>query len=154
MYISKPNEYSDYDQKITGLRQVVVENFRGMVGQGCCKLIIPGDPMLLTPLHSILQTYLGNEVSLFTSKPYYLEILPKGCNKGTSLAWVAERLGIRQEQVLAVGDSLNDEAMILWAGIGVAMINGDDRIKSIANLVTDRTNDDDGVVDIIERYVL
>jgi Cof subfamily protein (haloacid dehalogenase superfamily) len=154
MYVSKPNEYADYDQKITGLRQVVVENFRAMVSQGCYKLLIPGDPMLLNPLESIFRTYLGGEVTLFTSKPYYLEILPPNTNKGVALSRVAEKAGIGQDEVLAIGDSMNDEAMIRWAGVGVAMVNGDERIKNIASLVTDHSNDDDGVADIIERYVL
>lgn len=154
MYVSKPNEFADYDQKITGLRQVVVENFRDMVAAGCYKLLIPGDPMILPPLEILLRTYLGNEATLFTSKPYFLEILPPKTDKGTALEKVAGILGINREAVLAIGDSMNDEAMIKWAGVGVAMVNGDERIKDIAAMVTKRSNDDDGVVDIIERYVL
>jgi hypothetical protein len=46
---------------------------------------------------------------------------------------------------------MNDEAMLCWAGTGVAMVNGDRRIKDIADLITDRSNDDDGVADVIER---
>ena len=154
MYVSRPNEFAEYDQKITGLRQVVVENFRAMVGGGCHKLLIPGDPMLLAPLESIIRTYLGENITLFTSKPYFLEILPAHTDKGTALAKVAELSGVRREEVLAIGDSMNDEAMIRWAGKGVAMANGDERIKSIAALVTEHTNDDDGVVEIIEKYIL
>jgi hydroxymethylpyrimidine pyrophosphatase-like HAD family hydrolase len=63
-------------------------------------------------------------------------------------------MGIKREEVLAIGDSMNDEAMIRWAGTGVAMLNGDERIKSIAGLVTERTNDDDGVAEVIEKYIL
>jgi hydroxymethylpyrimidine pyrophosphatase-like HAD family hydrolase len=44
--------------------------------------------------------------------------------------------------------------MLRWAGCGVAMANSDPRIKSIAALITERTNDDDGVAEVIERYVL
>jgi Cof subfamily protein (haloacid dehalogenase superfamily) len=154
MYISRPNEFADYDQKLTGLRQVVVENFRAMVGNGCYKLLIPGDPMILRPLENILRTYIGAEATIFTSKPYFLEILPPKTDKGTALAKVAETLGIPQKSVLAIGDSMNDEAMIRWAGIGVAMANGDDRIKNVAAMVTEKSNDDDGVADLIERYVL
>jgi hydroxymethylpyrimidine pyrophosphatase-like HAD family hydrolase len=125
-----------------------------MVEEGCYKLLIPGDPMLLQPLESIIRTYLGNDITLFTSKPYFLEVLPKGTDKGTALAKVAEILGIGREAVLAIGDSMNDEAMLLWAGTGVAMANGDDRIKSVAALVTEKSNDDDGVAEVIEKYVL
>jgi Cof subfamily protein (haloacid dehalogenase superfamily) len=154
MYISRPNEFADYDQKLTGLRQVVVENFRAMVGNGCYKLIIPGDPMILKPLENILKIYIGGESTIFASKPYFLEILPHNVDKGTGLAKVAEILGIPRRSVLAIGDSMNDEAMLRWAGIGVAMANGDDRIKDMATMVTDKSNDDDGVADIIERYIL
>jgi Cof subfamily protein (haloacid dehalogenase superfamily) len=154
MYVSRTNEFTSYDQKLTGLRQVVVENFRAMVSGGCYKLLIPGDPMLLTPLESIIRTYLGNDITLFTSKPYFLEILPAQTDKGIALAKVAELLGIPRDAVLAIGDSMNDEAMIRWAGTGVAMVNGDERIKNIASLVTEKSNDDDGVAEVIERHIL
>ncbi|MCL2192856.1 MAG: Cof-type HAD-IIB family hydrolase [Treponema sp.] len=154
MYVSRHNEYTEYDKKLTGLRQVVVENFRAMVGGGCHKLLIPGDPMLLAPLEKLFRAYLDDDVTLFTSKPYFLEILPARTDKGTALARVAEFLGIKREEVLAVGDSMNDEAMLRWAGIGVAMVNGNERIKAIADFVTERTNDDDGVAEVIEKYIL
>jgi len=154
IYISRPNEFADYDQKLTGLRQVVVENFRDMVAQGCYKLLIPGDPLILEPLERLLQVYLGEELTIFTSKPYFLELLPPQVDKGRALQMIAETLKIPREEVMAVGDSMNDEAMLRWAGTGVAMINGDPRVKDIASLVTTRSNDDDGVADVIERYIL
>jgi len=154
MYVSRHNEYTGYDQKLTGLRQVVVEHFRAMVSNGCHKLLIPGDPTLLVPLESILRTYLGDSVTIFTSKPYFLEILPADTNKGTALEKVANLLGINQKDVMAIGDSMNDEAMLRWAGMGIAMANGDERIKSIADMVTSRDNDDDGVAEVIEKYIL
>jgi Cof subfamily protein (haloacid dehalogenase superfamily) len=154
MYVSRSNEFADYDQKITGLRQVVVENFRSMVAAGCYKLLIPGDPMILGPLESLLRSYLGNDVTLFTSKPYFLEILPAATDKGSALERVAKMLRIERESVLAIGDSMNDEAMIRWAGVGVAMVNGDERIKSIAALVTKHSNNDDGVAEVIDLCVL
>ncbi|MDR1031398.1 MAG: Cof-type HAD-IIB family hydrolase [Treponema sp.] len=154
MYVSRPNEFAKYDHKLTGLRQVVAENFRDMVAAGCSKLLIPGDPMILAPLESLLRTYVGEELSLFTSKPYFLEILPPQTDKGTALARIAERQGISQEMVLAIGDSMSDEGMIRWAGLGVAMVNGDERLKRLATAVSERSNDDDGVADIIDQYVL
>ncbi|MDR2501336.1 MAG: HAD family hydrolase [Treponema sp.] len=154
MYVSRSNEFADYDQKLTGLRQVVVDNFRAMVEAGCSKLLIPGDPMILKPLEKLLRAYIGNEATLFTSKPYFLEILPPHTDKGSALAMVAQKLSLNREEVLAIGDSMNDEAMLRWAGIGVAMANGDERIKNIAAMVTDKTNDDDGIADLIEQYIL
>jgi len=152
MYISRPNEYSDCDERLTGIRQVVVENFRAMLEEGCYKLIIPGDPMILPHLENIIRTYLADTVTLFTSRPYFLEVLPQNTDKGTALAAIAGIMGASAEEALAIGDSMNDEAMIRWAGVGVAMANGDEQLKSIANFVTDSSNDDDGVAEVIEKY--
>ena len=154
MYVSRQNEYSSYDQKLTGLRQEVVEDFHTLLNQGCYKLIIPGDPMLLEPLESIMRTYLENDITLFTSKPYNLEILPPDTDKGKALSMIAGLLGIEADETMAIGDSMNDEAMIRWAGMGVCMINGDDRLKSAADIVSRLSNDDDGAAEIIEKYLL
>ncbi|MDR3168075.1 MAG: Cof-type HAD-IIB family hydrolase [Treponema sp.] len=154
MYVSRSNEFADYAQKITGLRQVVVENFRDMIAAGCSRLLIPGDPMILQPLENLLRVYVDHDITLLTSRPYFLEILPTATDKGIALQKVAELLKINRESVLAIGDSMNDETMIRWAGVGVAMLNGDERIKNIASLITEYSNDDDGVADIITRYIL
>jgi len=154
MYVSRQNEYTAYDQRVTGLRQVVVENFRAMVGQGCYKLNVPGDPMILGHVESFLRANFYKDITIFSSKPYFLEILPPNTNKGTSLAKVAEIIGIGPQECMAIGDSMNDEAMLRWAGFGVAMVNGDPQIKTIADLITDYSNDDDGVAEIIDQYIL
>jgi hydroxymethylpyrimidine pyrophosphatase-like HAD family hydrolase len=110
--------------------------------------------MLLAPLLSIFRTYLGGEVTLFTSKPYFLEILPPGVDKGYALSKIAEKEGVSAEEVMAVGDSMNDESMLRWAGLGIAMLNGEEGAKKAAREVSRYTNDEDGVADLIERHVL
>jgi hypothetical protein len=152
MYVSRQNEYSAYDQRVTGIRQVVVENFRAMVNEGCYKLIVPGHPTVLSHVESLTRTYFGKNLTVFTSRPYFLEIMSENTDKGTALAKVAGILGVNAEEVMAIGDSMNDEAMIRWAGVGVAIANADERIKKIADFVTDSTNDDDGVAEVIEKY--
>jgi Cof subfamily protein (haloacid dehalogenase superfamily) len=153
IYVSRMNEYAAMDHKLTGLKQVVPESFCALLKK-CDKLVIPADPMLLKPLEALLKNVLGEDATLFTSKPYYLEVLPPATDKGSALAKIAAKLHIDREDVMAFGDSMNDEAMIKWAGWGVAMLNGDERIKKIARIVTEKTNDDDGVAHTIEKFVL
>jgi len=154
IYVSRRNEYADIDQKLTGQRQVVVDNFRSFLAAGAQKMVVPGDPALLRPLETIVKTFIGDRVTIFTSKPYFLEILPPATGKGEALAIVAQLLGIDRSQVMAIGDSMNDESMIRWAGFGVAMANGDPRIKAIAKAITNRTNEEDGVADFVEQHIL
>ncbi|MDR2841595.1 MAG: Cof-type HAD-IIB family hydrolase [Spirochaetaceae bacterium] len=152
--VSRKNEYTDIDHNLTGLKQTVKSNFRDIVKDGCDKLVIPADPMILKPLETILKNVLSDDATLFTSKPYFLEVLPPATNKGSALENVSKKLGISRESVMAFGDSMNDEAMIQWAGHSVAMINGDERIKKIAHAVTEKTNDEDGVAHHIKKFVL
>jgi Cof subfamily protein (haloacid dehalogenase superfamily) len=153
-YVSRKNEFAVYEKKLTGMHQNIPVDFRKLLAAGCHKIVIPGDPMLLKQLEVILKNFMGDEITIFTSKPYYLEILPPATDKGTALEKAAARLGIKPEEVMAFGDSMNDEAMIRWAGFGVAMCNGDKRIKKIARFVTEKSNDEDGAARTIEQYVL
>ena len=151
-YISRKNEYSTIDEKHTGLRQVVVENFRDMAGESCYRLIIPGDPELLAFVENLIKSYLEDKISIFIRRKYFLQIMPKNTNKGTSLAKLAGLLGYDASEVMAVGNSMNDEPMIRWAGISVAMANADERLKGIARHVTTKTNDEDGLAELLEDF--
>ena len=64
------------------------------------------------------------------SKPFFLEFTEAGVTKGTSLNQLIQKLGIKREEVIAMGDSYNDQAMIEFAGLGVAMGNAPDDIKN------------------------
>lgn len=92
-------------------------------------------------------------VQVFFSQDDYLEIVPEDAGKGYALERVAERLGVSQAQVMAVGDAENDMGMISWAGLGVAMGQAPDSVKSVADRVTE-TVVDDGAAVAIERWAL
>lgn len=66
---------------------------------------------------------------------------------------IAEQLGIKAEEVMAIGDHENDIAMIEYAGVGVAMGNGIDKVKALSNFVT-KSNLEDGVAYAIEKFAL
>lgn len=93
------------------------------------------------------------ELEITNSHPDNLELNPKGISKASGIEEVCKLLGIEMSQVIAMGDSENDIAMIRAAGLGVAMGNAQDGVKRIADLVT-ATNDEDGVAKIIQEYVL
>ncbi|GIO23852.1 Cof-type HAD-IIB family hydrolase [Oceanobacillus sp. J11TS1] len=92
-------------------------------------------------------------LELTNSLPTNIEINPKGVSKANALDFLCERTGISMEEVMAVGDSLNDIKMIQQAGVGVAMGNAQDKIKEVANTVT-ASNLEDGVGKAIEKFAL
>ncbi|MCY6356799.1 Cof-type HAD-IIB family hydrolase [Clostridium sp. ZS2-4] len=82
-----------------------------------------------------------------------LEILSKNANKGTGVAVLAEKLGIKRYEIICIGDSGNDIDMIKYAGLGVAMGNAFPEIKKIADYVT-LTNEENGVAHVINKFIL
>lgn len=88
-----------------------------------------------------------------SSIPNNIELNAVGVDKGMALLALAERLGLHKEQVMACGDSSNDLAMLRAVGLPVAMGNASGEVKALASVVTG-TNDEDGVAQALERYVL
>ena len=73
-------------------------------------------------------------------------------NKGAILLELAERLHIRTDEILAIGDSENDVAMLQTAGVGVAMGNAKEHVREIADVVAP-DNEHDGVAWTVERVL-
>ena len=82
-----------------------------------------------------------------------LDIVHPQVSKGVGVAAAAAELGISREEVMAVGDNLNDLEMLHYAGIGVVMQNAEPKLHQIEGLHVTGTNDDDGVAQAIERFV-
>lgn len=81
-----------------------------------------------------------------------IEIVKKGMNKAVGLQKVSHYFDIPQERIIAFGDEDNDLEMIDYAGVGVAMGNAIDELKSIAKHVTN-TNEEDGIGVFLEEYL-
>ncbi|MFC0214033.1 Cof-type HAD-IIB family hydrolase [Paenibacillus chartarius] len=92
-------------------------------------------------------------LEITNSHPCNIELNPLGVSKASGLRRVCDMLGITMDEVIAMGDSFNDLAMIKEAGLGVAMGNAQDGVKAAADVVT-VTNEEHGVAKIISEYVL
>lgn len=93
------------------------------------------------------------DVTITSSFNHNLEIGGKTTSKAEALSHMGELLGIKQSEMMAVGDSPNDMAMLKAAGISVAVGNARDEVKEIAAYVAP-TNDEDGVADAVRKFVL
>jgi len=88
--------------------------------------------------------------------PWYdhaeVAIVNRDANKRAALARFCADFQIPRERVLAIGDSRNDVPMLRWAGVGIAMGNASDEVKTAVSYVT-ASNRDDGVALALERFV-
>ena len=91
--------------------------------------------------------------TLTSSFIHNFEVGGRSTSKAEALRWLMHRLGVSADELMAVGDSPNDEEMIKLAGLGVAVANAQESTKEIADCIT-ASNQEDGVAKAIERFVL
>ncbi|MFI7135072.1 HAD family hydrolase [Nonomuraea sp. NPDC050153] len=101
-------------------------------------------------LTQLVSRLYGDAVTATYSHHDVVEILPAGVTKGHGLTLAADLLGFSPSGTVAFGDMPNDISMLQWAGHGVAMRNGDERLLAVADEIAPG-NDDDGVAVVLER---
>lgn len=118
-----------------------------------CLAIDFQDKRGLTQFRDWVHANMYQEADCFFSCDQYLEVVPRGMNKGEAVKWLCAMLMVDIADAVAVGDMDNDLTMIRAAGIGVAMANGTEQVKAAANYVTQRDNNHDGVAEVVERFL-
>ena len=95
----------------------------------------------------------GDVVNINRSNTFLVEIVSKVASKGNAVAWLAEKYGIKQEEIICIGDAENDISMIKYAGLGVAMGNAMQTTKAQADYICG-TNNDNGVANVIRQIAM
>jgi hypothetical protein len=91
-------------------------------------------------------------INTFLSSPIFLEIVPKGISKGSTVEILCSNLKINKENVMSFGDYHNDIELIATSGYGIAMNNAIDEVKAVAFAVTD-DNNNSGLGKAIDKYI-
>ena len=117
------------------------------------KILFIAEPSFLDRLKQELQEVFGDSLYITKSKPNYLEFMHREATKKHALQSLADRFGIRREEIMAFGDSYNDLDMLEFAGFGIAMGNGVKEVKETAKYVT-ANNNEDGVAKAIKKFLL
>ena len=84
---------------------------------------------------------------------YYTEITNENVNKWSAIEFLLEKLNIKKEEVMAIGDNMNDKEMIIGAGMGVVMGNSNPKMKEIADVIV-ADNNSEGVLEAFNKFVL
>lgn len=82
-----------------------------------------------------------------------IDIIAPGMNKAIGITQLAQAWHIAPSEIAAFGDNDNDVEMLRHVGLGVAMQNGTDSVKRVANLITPTDNDHDGVLNVIDAIL-
>jgi hypothetical protein len=93
-------------------------------------------------------------VDVSFSSNRYIEFNHQGVNKGQGLLSLAELLGVKREETIAIGDNYNDLSMIKAAGLGVGVQNSAEGMKKDCDYITQATCNENAVAEVINKFVL
>ena len=91
------------------------------------------------------------EVDIIQLNEYRMDIMPAGVSKLNGLLYLGERLGIGRNEMVVIGDGMDDQEMREAAGLGVAMGNAPAEVKKAADWIT-RPNEQQGVTYMVKEH--
>lgn len=149
----KDSKYTRLESEINLIHKEIIAVEDVPQDTAILKVMFIDDSKIIDEIIDKIPETVSSKYTIVRSEPFFLEFLHKSVNKGTGVAALAEKLNIKQEEVICIGDAGNDMHMIKYAGLGVAMGNAFPEIKRVASFIT-KTNEQDGVANVINKFIL
>lgn len=141
------------ERKAANLEPVFDADFATLLDHADKLVGVSDDHALLASIEAETQAALGTRATVARSQPYYLDITAPRANKGDGVTALAKAYGVPLSAVAVFGDQRNDLPMFARAALSVAMGQAPDEVRAAATHVA-RSNEEDGVADAIERFIL
>jgi len=153
-YITNPDgDYVPKERRTIGHEPTVVASLEPYLGQ-VGKLVGSSKAFdRVAACEAALAKRLEGRASAKRSQPYYLDVTPWGFDKGEATRRIARVLGIPLSEVAVIGDQSNDLPMFAVAAYKIAMGNGIDAVKQMADYVT-LDNEHDGWAAAVDHFIL
>ncbi len=155
LYVPEKNRYVElYEsaQKVTAV-EVGWDGLRERA-EGVTKLLsISDNPNELIDSMNAIENKFPAQVEVTRSHPMFAEFMASGVSKAGAIKILADKFGVDNAEIFAIGDSENDLAMLTSVGCGVAMGNAVPAVKKVCTRITD-TCDNDGFAKAVYDYVL
>lgn len=136
------------------MREIFDQNIDFLKGQEIVKVLYMNlNQSYLRQIEKDLKE-ITQEIDVSYSSNRYIEFNRKGINKGQGLLSLANLLDIKQAETIAIGDNFNDLSMIKAAGLGVGVRNAAEGIRKDCDYITNATNNESAVAEVIEKFIL
>ncbi|MBT9150674.1 MAG: Sugar phosphatase YidA [candidate division WS2 bacterium] len=152
-FFDKRNGYNQMYYDLSGIEGKAVKRLEDFLVEEPLKILIMDSPETISYLTGHYADKFKGKAEITVSKSNYLEFTNIEASKGSALDYLSQLLGIKRDEVIAIGDGYNDISMIKYAGLGVAMSNAPDDVKKHADFIT-CSNEDNGVAYVINKFVL
>ena len=141
----------DY-RKISGAGLNIIDDIEEYGKSGIAKMMWIDEPDKIKIYRGEMAEIFEGKVNCYASRPMFLEFVNEQSSKGAALREIGKLYGIDKGEMIAIGDSDNDISMLEYAGLGVAMANASDEVKSVCQHIAP-SNNEDGVAEVIEKII-
>ena len=153
-YAESRNRFSDMYARLAKMQPVVVPSLREAFAYSpATKAVVIADAADAQRYEARTRERFDGRAYVTRSLPEFVEILDPSVDKGDALRFVAARLGVGMDEVVAIGDSWNDAPLLRAAGFAIAMGSSPAELRDVADAVVGDVAHD-GVAEAIENYVL
>jgi hypothetical protein len=154
IYVKEKNKWTEhYESFARTVEFCEVGSLEDFDFKSTPKMILIDEREKLDEVLKEIRKFVNDDINVFYSKTNFLEFTNKNATKGYALKFLADKWGIDRSEIIAIGDNLNDETMIEYAGLGVAVGNAVDEMKNLADYVSP-SNEEDGVAHVLEKFIL
>lgn len=147
------DQYVQVEKSINDMPIRHTDHFKASFNHDVNKVLLTGEPDYIASIEEAFKAPYQDQLSIYRSAPFFIEIMAQNVDKAASLQKVCEALGASKEELIAFGDGFNDISMIAFAGLGVAMGNAQEPVKQAADIIT-LSNEEDGIYEVLKKYVL
>lgn len=130
------------------------DNIEDLWSEGNAKIMFRVKEGGMEPIEKFIQKNPSAIYNGFKTQPTVVEFAPKETSKAYALRKFCEINNISLDEVIAFGDTTNDNEMLKEAGLGVCLLNGSDDTKAIADEITEKTCEEDGFADYVLKHIL
>lgn len=155
-HVEQIDRWSQHEIDHTKIAPAVTDNAQVLAqwktqNRGLHKLMLIGETDKIDRLEPQLRSQYGADLHIYRSNAFIIEVCPMGVTKRTAVEFVQQKMNVARENIMAIGDNMNDLAMLEYVGLGIAVENAKPAVKEIANDIT-ATNLEFGVAKALQKY--
>lgn len=153
LFFKEDEMFRMYAEK-TGLEVEVAKSIEDLYQEDNAKIMFRVSELDMPEIEKMVKRHHSDSFVGFKTSPIMMEFCDKRINKGDALIKFCQMNNISLNEVVAFGDTTNDNEMLITAGLGVCMHNGSEDTKSIADCITEKNCDEDGWADYMEQHIM
>lgn len=150
----KNDEMMEKSSRTSHREIVVAKDISELYAEKNAKIMFRMSEEEVSRVEAFLETHESKDYIGLKTQSTLIEFMDPHISKGFAVNELCKIINLKAEQIVAFGDTTNDNSMLEQAGWGVCLLNGSNDTKAIADEITKHTCSEDGFANYVEEYIL